>query len=252
MVLDHHGIGKDTDSSWASSEPVSLVSPRAAPLVTTDPSESSWEEMEQTLTNESHFTGSTAALMFIAGFCAATGIATGSLHVVAGGMVIAPGFEPLVRVALGGITGSRAWTRGLFSAAGGYAVMMLGAAVAAAILSSTGTSLLRGNEGYIATAELVKYWSVFSVGSVTVSALAGVAGALLVVAHRSVLTAGVMLALALVPSAALVPLAAIGGDFSRAGMALFRWIADVVLVLVTAAAVFAWHQARRRRRQMRL
>jgi ABC-type protease/lipase transport system fused ATPase/permease subunit len=66
---------------------------------------------------------------------------------------------------------------------------------------------------------------------VVVSALAAIAGALLVVSHRSVLTAGVMIALALVPAAALIPVALIGGDATRAGWAALRWSTEAALVL---------------------
>jgi hypothetical protein len=99
-LLDEYGIGSTAGTALVSSEPNSLVSPTVAAVLTTDTSESSWEEIEFLLTKESHMTGSGTAVMAIAGFCAAAGVASGSLHVVIAAMVIAPGFEPFIRVAL--------------------------------------------------------------------------------------------------------------------------------------------------------
>lgn len=71
-------------------------------------------------------------VMATAGFLAGLGLVSGTLHLVIGAMVIAPGFEPFSRLALGLIEGSRAWQRGLLDIAKGYAALAAGAALSAA------------------------------------------------------------------------------------------------------------------------
>jgi hypothetical protein len=182
--LDEHDIGRAPGTSLMSTVPASYVSSLAAPVVTRDSSDSSWEEVEQMLTKESHMTASSAATMFISGFFAAAGIASGALHVVIAAMVIAPGFEPFVRIGLGAVTGSNAWRRGLTSVTVGYGFLIAGAAAAGLLLQNTGTALLSGSQAYESSAALVEHWSNFSVASVSVSVLAGIAGTLLVLVHH--------------------------------------------------------------------
>lgn len=162
-VLDRHGVGRVPGTSYRSSEPVSVVS-TSAPQIATDTSASSWEEMELTLAKESQFTVDVALLMFVAGFIAAVGIASGAVHAIAGAMVIAPGFEPCVRVVLGGMTRSVSWRRGAYSLVAGYALLVLGAATAAVIMRASGTPLLTGSGSYHRTDVLVTYWTTLSMG----------------------------------------------------------------------------------------
>lgn len=251
-ALERHGIGSSPATSLVTSEPIGVVSPRAAAVLTTDTTDSIWEEMEMTLAKESHITSNTAGVMFVAGFCAGAGIATGALHVVIGAMVIAPGFEPFVRMVLGWITGSRAWVRGLASAAGGYAALILGAACAAWICQAAGQTLLAGGTAYESSGTLVHYWTSLSAPSIAISIAAGIGGSLLILSHRSVLTAGVMIALALVPAAAMVPVALIAGDPERAALAGLRWGVEIALVLATAVPVFLWKRRRGHRKRMLL
>lgn len=251
-AFERQGIGRADSTSLVTTQLASFCSVEHAAKVTTDSSDSSWEEMEQTLARESHLDISTVLVMFVAGFTAAAGIASGALHVIIGAMVIAPGFEPLVRLVLGAVTRSAAWRRGLVSTAGSYLSLLVGAAAAAGVLKLTGTPLLDGSGAYENNMVLAQYWSTFSVASVSVSILAGAAGAILVIAQRSVLTAGVMIALSLVPAAALVPVAMLAGDFERVGMAALRWIVEVGIVLGTSGAVLLWKRKRDGRSRMLL
>lgn len=250
QLLDRHQIGRGAGTSVSATKPEWIASPEAAPVVGSDPSIAVWEEMEAMLAKESHFNGTTAGLMFVGGFCAAAGIASGSVHVVAGAMAIAPGFEPFVRVAMGAVAGSDAWRRGAAAIVAGYACLLLGAFTSAVLLKLSGVSLLGGTEGYQSTQGLVHYWTTISFPAVAVSAVAAYAGTLLLFSHRSVLTAGVMLALALVPSASLVPLALVGSDPGRAAMALVRWTIDAGLVFVIALGTMGWRRRYHDRRRM--
>lgn len=79
------------------------------------------------------------------------------------------------------------------------------------------------------------------------SAAAGPAGAPLVNANRAVLTAGVMVALALVPGAALVGLGIVAGDGVLFRDGAVRWLHDVLIVVAVGTAAFGAIRARRRR-----
>lgn len=100
-----------------------------------------------------------------------------------------------------------------------------------------GTTPLSGGgaDTYLSSDVLVSYWTTITWTSV----LVGSAGGLLLVTNRRVLTTGVVIALALVPSLALAVLELGAGEPALAGSALLRWLLDVVLVLVGCSAVFA-------------
>lgn len=70
----------------------------------------------------------------------------------------------------------------------------------------------------------------------------GLGGALLLVTNRRVLTAGVMIALGLVPALSLAATALLAGDVELAVRSLGRWTVDAAVVTATSAAVFFWHR----------
>lgn len=86
----------------------------------------------------------------------------------------------------------------------------------------------------------MSFWSTFSAPGLLASLVVGAAGALLVAAGRAVLTAGVMIALALVPAAALAGLALAAGETELFRLGLLRWTTEVVLVLLASTPVFVW------------
>ncbi len=248
--LQAEGIGCDPGTTITSDEPGSMVARETAGRTTTDTTESSWEEMEFMLARESHMTASSLAIMTVAGVCAATGLATGALHLVAASMLIAPGFEPLVRVALGVCASSRAWRRGLWSFVTGYSALIAGAALAAWTLKTTGTDIRGGERSYLPSRELIDYWARPNASAFVVSVAGAVAGTLLVVSNRSVLTSGAMLALALIPSAALIGMGAVAGDAEMVILGAMRWAIEVGLVVGFALAIFGWKRLRTHRRPM--
>ncbi len=133
-------------------------------------------------------------------------------------MVIAPGFEPLVRISLGLINQSRSWRDGLWDTLRAYAAMGAGAALAAGLIKVfEGAVLNAGMGSYLPPGSLITYWSTTSWSGVAVAVVAGAGGALLVTLNRAVLTAGVMIALALVPSWSLAVAALVAGDVGLAG-----------------------------------
>lgn len=250
-VAARHGIGSQSGTSLSTSQPVSVVSLSSADAIANDLSEATWEEMDLVMAKESNTTFNGLVVMAIAGLVATLGIAQNSLHVVVGAMVIAPGFEPIVRAALGVVARSRAWRIGLRQLLEGYAALVVGAVVAAAFLAATGNDPRGGGASYLPSGVLIEYWTTISATSVLIAFVGGVAGAVLVAANRSVLTAGVMIALALVPGASVAGIGVATADLGVAAAGALRWAVDVVLVGVAALAVLEVKRRTVHRRTMR-
>lgn len=141
------------------------------------------------------------------------------------------------------------WTGGLIDIARAYGALVAGSAVAAMLGIVLGASALdAGLPSYLESGTLVEYWTTVTWPGVVVGGVAGICGGLLMSINRTVLTAGVMVALALVPSASLVTMSLVAGDPRLAGAALVRFLVEVVLVLVGSALVFSGKRLMDRRR----
>lgn len=248
--LAEQKVGANSSSSFSTSEPKSLVQSSVSEAIARDSSEATWEEIELVIGKESNMTVNTLLVMFVSGVIATIGIATNALHLVIGAMLIAPGFLPMVRLSLGIVGESAAWRRGLFDILKGYAALAVGAALATLLLISLGKEPLNGEPSYLPAGTLISYWTSITAPSVVVSLVSGVVGTILVATGRSVLTAGVMVALALVPSAAITAMGAVAGDLNTAIGGASRWAGDVGVVTVTSLLVFAWKRATVHRRPM--
>jgi uncharacterized membrane protein len=211
-VFDRLGIGSSQGTSISVGELTGVISTEAWPQVRSDPSEISFEEMEVVSGRASNMTRGTLTLMALSGFIAAFGISTNTLHVVIGAMVIAPGFVPLTRIGLGLAAGRQSLLCGLRDTGLGYLALCVGSAATWLILVQQQAPVLGRDPAYLERGVLLRYWSQPTLEALAVSAAASVAGALLVASNRSPLTGGVMIALALVPSAVLTCLALLEGD----------------------------------------
>jgi hypothetical protein len=252
-LLQQNDIGTTPSRSFTTSEPISVVSSSSASAISADVSDATWEEMEVVIGKNSNVTGSAAVVMAIAGALATIGIATNALHIVIGAMLIAPGFQPIVRIALGLVGRGRAWRHGAADLGRGYLSLAAGAVAAALMLRLIGESAIGTTESsYLPAGVLVSYWTTITLPSLMVTTVAGTAGALLVATNRAVLTAGVMVALALVPGATIAVTAAMEGELDMAARAAMRWVIEVGLVLLTSALVLQWKQHRFHRRSMML
>lgn len=250
-ILVAHGVGKDPDASVTTTEPISMTFPPMGREIARDSNDATWEEMALLIGKESNMTINGMLIMAIAGVLAGIGIATNAVHIVIGAMVIAPGFEPLSRIALGVVGRGIAWRDGVVDVGRGYVALVFGAALAAAVMQALGQSPLGGGgSGYLRNGILVEYWISISAAAVLVASLASAAGAILVATNRSVLTAGVMIALALVPSAAIAAMALVSGELALAGKAALRWLLEAGLVVLISAAVFLWKHLRVQQRRM--
>lgn len=248
-LIDDAGLGERTSVSVTTSSPTSVVSAGQMPAVVRDVSTSTWEEIELTLGRESTMTSLKVVVMGLVGAVAAAGVLTGALHIVIGAMVIAPAFEPLVRIALGLAQRRRSWRDGIIDSARCYGALLLGAAVTSAVLAAAGTSLPAGGGTYLPAQPLVTYWTTTTLASVISSVAAALAGVLLIIARRAVPAAGVMIALSLVPALTMVAVSAVAGDLELLAGAALRWAVDVVAVVGVSVIVLRLRRRTGRSRQ---
>ena len=247
-VLDRHGAGSDGRVSVTMNEAVGMVSASASEQIMGDPASSTLEEMQFMLARESRMGVNKVMVMATSGVIAAAGIATNAIHLVVGAMVIAPGFEPLLRLSLGAVNRHRVWRYGAIDTAKAYGALLAGAGLTMLVLPLLGVNVPAGDAGYLTPHTLVQYWSSVTTSATVVAVAGGVAGALLVAANRSVLTAGVMIALALVPSATLTAAGLVTGDLDLAARAGVRWLHDAAIVVATGLLVLGTKVRKRGRR----
>lgn len=166
--------------------------------------------------------------MGLAGAVAAFGIVADTIHIVVGAMLIAPGFEPLLRVVYGVLGDRHSITAGLRANAYGYLALAASAAVAtpfALVLSGTTVDQL-------AAGHWANYCSRIEASGIATSLVAGLAGGIIVSSRMKVLGTGVMVALALIPAMALVGMGIATGLPHLIFGGASRWVAEVLCVLM--------------------
>ena len=225
--------------SISTSEPRSLLSPPHQHGIDTETNETVWDEMASLLRQDTNLSSNFLMLMALSGAVAAAGLWTNTVHVVVGAMLIAPGFEPLLRIPFGLIGGPRELaTRGLVSTLAGYLALAVGAALTYLILRTVDPA----TSPVLATRSWVQFWSEVTPTGVFVAVVGGVTGAIVITTQRSTLTAGVMIALALIPTMSLVGMASVSGDWELAGRGFVLWAVNVIAVIAASAATFALKQ----------
>ncbi len=255
-VVIVHALNRDTDEvlsaverarklgpiSVVTAEVASIIDPDRRELVDNDVDEAVWEEAQTGLRHQGRVTANFLTLMALGGAIGATGLVLESsaqaISFVAAS-IIAPGFEPIAKLPLGlTLRNWRVVKRGLYSVGAGYLVLMLAAAAMFALLRLTGTStikeLLENEEVHkIAHPTLIQY---------AVSACAATAGVTMIMAYRRTVIAGPLLALVLIPAAALVGAGIAAGELGLALDAIQRLIVDAMLIVVIGAIVVAIKQ----------
>jgi uncharacterized membrane protein len=236
-IFEKEGLIASGTVSITTSAPSSIISVTSLQKIYSDRGETNWEEVLNNINKESGMTVSSLLVMFIAGVLAVVGITTNSLHLVIGAMVIAPGFEPITRISLGLVTGASDWKHGLKDTGKAYASLFIGAVITTYIMVVMGEEPLKGESSYLPSGVLVNYWTTIKPTTVLVSIVASAAGGLIILANKSVLTAGVMIALALVPSISLTGMAIATGEPGIAWDAFTRFLLDFFSVLIVTAIV---------------
>jgi Domain of unknown function (DUF389) len=212
--------------SVSTGELSSLVDPEHERLVAKDADEALWEEVEARLRHQSRTTANYLILMGLGGAIAASGFAVHqpveqALSFVAGA-IVAPGFEPLANASVGLALRRRGLVaRALGSAALGYLVLTLSAALVFVVLRLTGA---------------------VTVG-VFLSACGALAGMVMLTTYRQYLLPGALIALRAIESAALVGAALIAGEAGLAYGALGRFLISAVLIFAMGVLVVVLKQA---------
>lgn len=218
------------------SEPVGLVAGGRRREIASDVNDSSWEEIDTLLRRDTNPSHNYLLMMTLAGAVAGSALFTDTLHIVIGAMLIAPGFEPLVRIGAGLSAGL--WDsarKGVLSTLVGYLCLAIGAAIGMALTAwADPTSPI----GDLTDREWIRYWTEIKWTSVVVAILAGLSGGIVVNSHQTVFATGVMVALALIPAMAIVGMGVGAGQFGTALEGLARWAVDATCVVLASLLVF--------------
>ncbi|HSH60083.1 MAG TPA: DUF389 domain-containing protein [Acidimicrobiales bacterium] len=230
--------------SVATEELLSVADPDHHEQLVRDLDEGLWEEAVTGLGHRGRATVNFFVLIVAGGVIALTGLLTETNQAAVAfvaAAIIAPGFEPLAKIPLGLVLHRRDLVqRGLRSTATGYLALTAAAAIAYLGLRAGGvvteTQLVSNSE--------VRRLADPGVIDVVVSAAGALTGMIMEVANRRNMIAGPLIALALIPAAALVGAAVGAGQGSLALEALLRLALDFLLIVVFGAAVVAYKQAR--------
>ena len=234
-TLAEHGAAS-ASGLLVPSEPTALVAHPHRHAIEREANEGTWEETQDFLRGESNLDQNFLALLALSGAICGVGLWTNAMVLVIAAQVIAPHFEPYLRVACGLVVGPRrfAWA-GLRSLLAGYVALLGGAALSWWTLVAADGS----RPPALSLRPLASYWATTDVTTLLVAALAGAAGAFVVATRRSSWLVGCMIAVALLPSATLVGMALASGESALAGPAAVRWATDSACILLAGGLAFA-------------
>jgi hypothetical protein len=249
LLLEEQELLQAENISISTSRPLSIISKKYATAIFTENNESSWEEAMSSINHESSMSLNGMFIMFVAGIIATYGIVNNALHIVVGAMVVAPGFEPVTRIALGLVCRNENWKYGLTDTLKGYLILIAGSIAAAFYIMLFGQSLFPGSTSYLSSS-LISYWTTITITSLTVSAMASLAGAIIILTNKSVLTAGIMITLSLVPSASITGIGLVAGDLQLAGIAFVRLLLEIFIVFAFSGIVILWKRHTTHKRDM--
>jgi hypothetical protein len=219
-------------------------------LIETDADEVLWEEMESDLRNHGRISINFLILMTLGGIVSVCGLLMSPVPraiALVGAAIIAPGFEPLAKLAEGlALRQRRLCLRGLLSVAVGYGALFAAAFVTVFTLSWAGIGEARS----ALTSEAVRgpLTEIEPIGTLA-SAGAAVAGIMMVVSLRDFYIVGPLMVLVLISGIALAGGALAVGEGGVALAAVERVGVDVCLLLVLGAGVFYWKQRSFHRRR---
>ena len=223
--------------SVSTAEALSILDEHAARAINDDVDESPWEEIERGLRHHGQLNRNFLALMGLGAVIAVAGLVSApvpqALALAAAG-IIAPAFEPMAKLAVGLVRGS--WyvvRRALIAVGGGYVALAVVGALTYLLLEGLGMASLEALGG----SEGVKMVTHPTAADWLISACGAVAGLVIVSAFRHAVIAGALIALALVPAAALVGAGLAAGQVTMALEALQRVGLDSLLVIVLGGAV---------------
>ncbi|GAA1978928.1 DUF389 domain-containing protein [Amycolatopsis minnesotensis] len=202
-----------------------------------------WQELVGRTGEEAKFNLTFAAFLTIACLLAAVGVVTDSAVTIVGAMVVGPEFGPLAAVAVGLVLRKGELVRRAALA------LLLGFPVA--MLVTAGATLLGEKAGLfdravVNNAHTVDF--VYSVGpfSFVVALLAGAAGMLSMTSAKSAALVGVFISVTTVPAAGYAVVAAILGNWDRAGNSVQQLLVNLVGIVLAAAVVLLLRRRKQR------
>lgn len=250
-VVTVHALNRDTDAvlqcaqragehgpvSIVTAEVASIIDPAHADAIDDDIDEAVWEEMETGLRHQGRVTANYLVLMALGGAIATVGLVSDPVPQVTAfvaASIIAPGFEPLVKIPLGLVLRrGNVVRRGLVSTGVGYLVL-IGAAVLVFLLLRLSGAITVDALVHNPEVERLAHPSGLDL---IVSACGAVAGVTMVAAYRRSVIAGPLIALVFIPAAALVGVALVVGRWTLLVDGLKRLGIDVALLIVLGVLV---------------
>lgn len=231
------------DYSVVTAETTSVIDPSEDARVERDVDEAIWEELEAGLRHQGRVTPNFLALMALGGVLGAIGLTSeGPPQAVAliAASIVAPGFEPIAKVALG-LT-LRRWNvvgRGVLSTLAGYAVFVVTAGLAFLLLRWLGGATLADFTGNSEVGRL----GTPTAKEIVQSSAGALAGAVIMASYRRSVLAGALVALIVIPAAASVGMALVSGRWGLVAQGFERFALDVALIVGWGVLVFALKQA---------
>lgn len=204
-----------------------------------DVDEAIWEEMKTGLRHQGRISANFITLMALGGIIAAAGLVSSdpvnqSMAFIASA-IIAPGYEPLAKIPLSLVI--RSWKTlkiGLQSALVAYIIIMVSAAFAFFLILSSGATTI---EDFVKN-PAVSHIATPTLTEILISVCGAVAGAVMIAAYRRNVIAGPLIALILIPAAAMTGMAAIAGRTDLMYQGLERLGLDIVLIITLGVIVF--------------
>jgi hypothetical protein len=235
--------------SVTSSQVASVSDTDHAVEVDRDIDESTWEDAGAALRHHSQISSNFLVLMVLGGVVASCALfsssTTQATALIAAG-VIAPGFEPLARLGLGLVLRQRAvLLRSFPSVLVGYLVLVAAGAATMLVMRAAGTDL---PDRFLHNRQVLELANPTSI-TLIVSACGAIAGIVMIAAHRVLLLAGPLIALHLIPAAAMTGMALAFGHGHLAAEGLARVGTDIAMVLAAALLVFGAKRLITHRRQ---
>lgn len=237
--FEEHSIGSDGSSSITISEPSTVISDEISDKLRAERNEGISQETESFLHKPTAIDIDTYMIMFGAGIFAAAGIITDAIHLALAGVVLAPGFQPLMLITYGVINGTREWKRGIKQTLLMYLSLLIGAILTTYILMSVGRSVTGGKATYLPEAGvLLNYWASMNFTGLFIAASAGFIGTFVVSSRQPSLLPSITIAVALIPSLSIAGIAGVAGEWGLAQTAIIRWISELILILLFSSIAF--------------
>jgi hypothetical protein len=144
-------MGLLTTGAVTISEPNATIAPDAARSIDEEGNDAIWEEIGAMMRQDTNPSFNFLALMALAGAVAAFGIVSDTIHIVVGAMLIAPGFEPLLRVVFGALGDWHSAVAGLKATVAGYLVLALSAGLAVLVALPLASIVRNGGGCFVRT-----------------------------------------------------------------------------------------------------